>query len=312
LNKKNLTIILGIAIPFFIGFFCYSLTPEQEKIDECVPELKGLMPEAPEEKWKMREIEIESTALRGKGKCSIYLPPDYENNRKKKYPVVYYLHGMGDNHKTWLDGEQEMDRMATLLIERGEIIPVILVAPDGGRGFWSNFFDGSVLYEDWVVQELKNYIEKNYRVLKGRKNTVIAGVSMGGYGALKIAMRHPELYGLVCAISPAIPPPLLPGEQSSWLTRIFGPPSDQAYYRQNHPYWLVRQDPAKFKNITFVFKCGTADNLFPTVSSFVSFMKLSGISCEFQTYTGMKHDVFFFRRSSVDCLRRISQYFSQK
>ena len=308
---RSLTIILGgVTLLFCASCSCETLTADQLRIDAATPEYKGMMPAAPAEEWKMKEFEIESKSLRGKGKISVYVPPGY-NRSKKKYPVVYYLHGMGDHNRTWLGGEQEMDRMATLMAEKGDIIPMILVAPDGGRGFWSNYYDYSVLYEDWVVKDVRSYIEKKYRVLKGKKNTVIAGVSMGGFGALKIALRHPDIFGFVCAISPAIPPSELPSGQVTVFTQIYGPQADPSYYRQNHPFWLIKGNNNKVKNIKFAVKCGTADGLYPSVTDFVYFIRASGIQCDWRTYEGMKHDVYYFRRASVDSLKDISKFFEK-
>lgn len=313
MNLKKIFFTLFCAVAALSCFlFVFAASPEEERlqIDSVVPKLKGRMPAAPREEWKAREVAIKSASLKGTGRFLIYLPPGYSSS-KKEYPVVYFLHGMGDSHMTWLDGQQEMDRMAALLMEDGDAVPMILVAPEGGRGFWSNFKDGSVLYEDWVMKDVFAYIEKNYRVLKKREGRAVMGVSMGGFGALKIAMRHPEIFGCVCAIAPAIPPPALPPGNSA-LSRIFGSDQDQKYYRRNHPFWLVEEDPAGLRNMKFILKCGTADGLYPSVAGYADFMKNNGMDCRWQAYKDMKHDVFFFRKSSVDALMQISDFFNKK
>lgn len=281
---------------FFLNFIKSVLAEDTAVLSQAFPELTNLQPATSFLEWKPKLVEIYSKSLRKKGKFFIYLPPEYNKNDADKFGVVYFLHGLGDNCTTWLDAEQNVARIATILIERGEIKPMILVAPDGERGFWMNFQDGSVLYEDWVVKDLRKYIEKNYRVLKDKKYRAIMGVSMGGFGALKIGFRYPEIYGYICAITPAFPPP------AQWST---------GYLRQNHPWWMVIDAPQKIKSLKTIVKCGSADGYYEIDSAFVSLMKEKWLFCDWQVYDGMKHDAVYFVKSSVDCLKQISTFFSK-
>jgi len=283
---------------FVLLFFSIVITGVSEEntevLEQTFPELKGLQTSTSSSERKPKLIEISSKSLRGKGKFLIYLPPGYTKN-DRKYPVVYFLHGLGDNCSTWLDGEQNVAQIVTILIERGEIQPMILIVPEGEKGFWMNFPDASKLYEDWVVKDLRKYVEKNYRTLNDRGHRAIMGVSMGGFGALKIGFRYPEIYGYICAITPALPPP------AQWST---------GYLRQNHPWWLVVDRSEKLKNLRTIIKCGSADGYYEIDNSLVSLMNEKGLFCDWQVYEGMKHDAVYFVKSSVDGLKQISKYFA--
>src|SRR5580700_5274253 len=136
----------------------------------------------------------------------VYLPAGYDagagKHPEQKYPVLYFLHGLGDNERTlfnsggWtlFDDLRQQHKMGEFLI----------VAPEGGQTFYVNSADGSVRYSDFFLQEFIPTIEKKYRISKGRNNRAISGISMGGYGALRFAFAHPEMFSAVSAQSAAL------------------------------------------------------------------------------------------------------------
>ncbi len=131
---------------------------------------------------------------------SVYLPPGYENSQQR-YPVIYFLHGFtGDN--------KMLDYMADLLdfaIATNKIRPFILVVPDEKTTYDGSFYSNSQLcgnWEDFTAYDLVKYMDKTYRTIAQPESRGITGHSMGGYGALKIAMRHPDLFSSVYALSP--------------------------------------------------------------------------------------------------------------
>jgi S-formylglutathione hydrolase FrmB len=149
-------------------------------------------------------LDFDSQALHGRGQYSIFFPPSYQRS-EQTYPVIYFLHGLFNDHTSWTDPQYGNipGKIEQLMLD-GKIPEMILVHPNGGRSFYTNYHDGSLRYEDFVVQELVAHVESTYRVRPGRKNRAIAGTSMGGYGALKIAMKHPDLYAAVVAQSPIV------------------------------------------------------------------------------------------------------------
>jgi len=134
------------------------------------------------------------------GGYRVLLPPGYP--AASPYPVVYFLHGLlNQSSALWRQGVAQglVARMAA-----GELPPFVLAAPDGGNGYWSDAHDGSRAYETWVTGGLRERVEAAYAVRRDRAGRAVIGISMGGYGALKAGLRHPDLYGQAGSLSGAI------------------------------------------------------------------------------------------------------------
>jgi S-formylglutathione hydrolase FrmB len=140
----------------------------------------------------------------------VYLPPNYDRQTKIRYPVVYLLHGFTGQiaNKTWII-ENEGLRMnigavMNKLIVAGKINPMIVVMPDGSNKFGGSFYTNSITtgnWEDFITRDLVSYIDKKYRTLPNAESRGIAGHSMGGYGAIKLAMKNPDVFGAVYGTS---------------------------------------------------------------------------------------------------------------
>jgi len=131
---------------------------------------------------------------------SIYLPPDYAASTKS-YPVIYYLHGFLGDHQL----RPSMIAVLDQAIADHKMRPFILVVPNQKTTYEGSFYSNSELYgnwEDFTAFDLVNYVDNNYRTLKNKMGRGITGHSMGGYGALKIAMHHPDIFSSVYALSP--------------------------------------------------------------------------------------------------------------
>lgn len=131
---------------------------------------------------------------------SVYLPFNYENGTEK-YPVIYFLHGFYGDH-TLLESMKEILDFA---IETKRIRPFILVVSNQKTTYEGSFYSNSGVFgnwEDFTVQDLVAYMDKNYRTIAKKESRGITGHSMGGYGALNIAMKHPDVFSSVYAISP--------------------------------------------------------------------------------------------------------------
>ena len=247
-----------------------------------------------------------SEALHAPGAYSVFLPPTYQDGNDT-YPVVYFLHGLFNDHTSWtIDRHGDIPALLDGRMAEGELREMVLVFPDGDKSFYTNFHDGSLKYEDFIVEELPRYIEAHYRVKAGRQSRAIAGTSMGGYGALKIAMRHPDRYVAVAAHSPIVFPVDNPldvpvGKRSSryyqYLSGIFltvyGDPFDQAYFDANNPLKLV--DRAKLDGLGIYFDYGTADRYNASVGLGKGLEKLdaaltaAGVAHTFVEHEGEPH-----------------------
>ena len=151
---------------------------------------------------------IHSEYLRNSGgenpnrRISVYLPPGYDQSASR-YPVIYYLHGFMGTDSIFPNMKSILD----MAIAKGKIRPFIFVIPDQYTIFEGSFYSNSSLtgfWSDFTARELVDYMDKNFRTLAGRDGRGIAGHSMGGYGAIKLAMLYPDVFSSMYALSPGL------------------------------------------------------------------------------------------------------------
>jgi len=210
-----------------------------------------------------------SALLHSHVRYCVYLPASYSaaDAKTRKYPVLYLLHGLGGNEQAMaLDGE-----WTTLQDLRREhkVGEFLVVAPDGWDTFYINSRDGKTPYGDFFLREFIPFVERTYRVRTERSARGITGFSMGGYGALRIAFAHPELFGSVSAHSGALmraPPQGVSAGASSGnpaaqlLANVFGNPIDLKFWDLNSPFVLARKNAAALLKMKIYFDCGTEDS----------------------------------------------------
>jgi enterochelin esterase-like enzyme len=193
--------------------------------------------------------------------CAI-LPPSYDAQTARRYPVLYFFHGIGENEQILIasGGLSLIEE----LWEQKQIGEFLIVTPAAGSTFYINSRDGRVRYEDFLVREFLPYIEQHYRVAAGRSKRGLDGVSMGGYGALHLAFRHPELFGSVATHSAALIEKLPANAASDpgigrVLGRPFGTPLDPAFMDRESPITMART--ANLSGLRIYFDCGSEDEL---------------------------------------------------
>ena len=146
-----------------------------------------------------------SSALGEQAPYSILLPPAYDLEPDRNFPVIYFLHGMNNNHAYWTQQRYDNIPQAIENLFLNDNVPqFLMVHPYGENPFYTEYEDGSWNGEEYIYKDLIQEIEKNFRVKAGRANRVIAGTSLGGFAALKLAMKYPDLYSSVAAGSPII------------------------------------------------------------------------------------------------------------
>ncbi|MEO9891353.1 alpha/beta hydrolase-fold protein [Aurantibacter sp.] len=163
-----------------------------------------------ESKGKVVFSQLYSAALENPGgedptrKLTIYLPPGYEN-RNKNYPVLYYLNGFTGTGERAI-AYHHFDKLMDKAIATGKIKPVIVVMSNQYTLFRGSLYTNSSLtgnWSDFTAKDVVTFIDENYRTIKDAKSRGIVGYSMGGYGAIKIGMLHPEVFSLVYSMSGA-------------------------------------------------------------------------------------------------------------
>jgi S-formylglutathione hydrolase FrmB len=138
----------------------------------------------------------------------VYLPPSYAERPERRFPVVYLLHGFTARATIWTDGfyqGMQIGGSADALMRPGTVQDMIIVMPDAStrlQGSWYVNSEANGSWDDFISQELVAWVDRTYRTVASRDARGIAGHSMGGYGALSIAMKHPDVFGAVYAMSP--------------------------------------------------------------------------------------------------------------
>ena len=137
----------------------------------------------------------------------IYLPPGYATETARRYPVIYFLHGYNATNTVWRDGlfgDFKLPGSVDRLIAGGKIEEMILVMPDGRNAYGGSFYVNSPVtgnWEDFVAWELVAHVDSTYRSIPHSASRGIAGHSMGGYGAIRLAMRNPDVFSVVYGVS---------------------------------------------------------------------------------------------------------------
>jgi S-formylglutathione hydrolase FrmB len=251
----------------------------------------------------------------------VEIPASYDaaESRTRRYPVLYMLHGLGDNEQTlfktggWTLIED--------LRRQHKIGDFLIVAPDGGRTFFINSADGKVRYSDFFLREFLPFIEKKYRVVQGREGRAISGISMGGYGALRVAFANSNLFSAVSAQSAALilesPAGLNAAAKSGSplvqiLAEVYGSPVNAAHWKNNDVFDLAAQNAASLRKTAIYFNCGQSDDYGFERGAAKLDQELShlGVAHEYHAYPG-GHSLDYFLSHIGETIEFHSRAFSR-
>jgi S-formylglutathione hydrolase FrmB len=229
----------------------------------------------------------------------IVLPSSFDADKSRHFPILYFFHGLGDNEQFFVHSGAW--NLLEDMRDKGELKDFLVATPDAGTTFYINAKDGKERYEDFLLQEFFPFIEKRYRAAPGRPNRAISGISMGGYGALHLAFRHPQLFTSVSAHSAALIdklPNFLSGAQprsprSRLFAGVFGDPPDPVFWELNSPIAMART--ANLTGLKIYFDCGDQDDFGFEAGATALDNALSArhIPHEFHIYPG-RHDAAYF------------------
>ncbi len=192
-------------------------------------------------------LAMHSSILQEDIKYSVVLPTDYYTSGKS-YPVAYLLHGLGDNESSWLEYGR-IDYYAHSMTKSGYIKPMIYVMPQGFRTYYVNDYKGAYRYQDMFIQELIPHIDSAYRTIADKEHRATMGYSMGGFGALILPLKHPDVISVSVPLSISIrTDEQYMNEESPWWDeqwgRLFGGENEKGakritdYYRANNPFYI--------------------------------------------------------------------------
>ncbi len=214
----------------------------------------------------------------------VILPADYAKNKDARYPVLFLLHGLTGHYSNWTDRTQ-----IALYAQKYKLI---VVTPEGNDGWYTDSASTpNDKYESYIIHELIPEIDKNYRTLADRKNRVIAGLSMGGYGGLKFGLKYPEMFSLAGSFSGALGAASFSektaGPIGKAIDLIYGP-LDSETRKANDIFRIVKDiTPEKTKSLPFLYvDCGTEDFLIQNNRDFMQLLVEKKVPHEFRQLPG--------------------------
>jgi len=257
---------------------------------------------------------MKSKILKGDRKYAVYLPSDYATSNRS-YPVLYLLHGAGDDHTGWVQ-YGEVNQIADKAIQDGTATAMIIVMPDantGQRGYF-NDLKGEWNYEDFFFQEFIPFIEKEYRIRSDKRYRAISGLSMGGGGTFVYALHHPEMFSSACPLSASCGP-LNADDAKKTLVRMGNQnPTDgevNAYYNKYSVLALMNNMPDDQKKaVRWYIDCGDDDFLYEGNSLVHIAMRKKEIPHEYRTRDG-GHTWTYWRTALPSVLEFVSMNFHQ-
>lgn len=262
-------------------------------------------------------LSIASTLMDKEMAYSIYLPPDY-NSSTKSYPIVYLLHGYTDNETGWTQFGQ-IDYLVTEAIQNGTIPPMIIAMPDAGVTWYINDHDYSNPYEDYFFQEFLPHIESKYRVRAEKQFRGVAGLSMGGYGSLLYALKHPDMFVASAPLSAAIytREEVIQAEMDRWNRTeavmygkdLAGPERITQHWIDNNPIEIIKSKKVDdLKKVHYYFDCGDDDFLYKGNATTHILLRDLKIPHEFRIRDGA-HNWTYWRTGIIDALDFIGKHF---
>lgn len=238
---------------------------------------------------RMEYTKFHSASLKQDVTCAISLPPSYDREKGRRYPVVIFLHGLFNSEQDWENRgiQAQLDHLRA----SGKVGEYIIAIPYGSDSFYLNSKNGA-RYEDAIVQDFIPFVDRNYRTLATPAHRLIEGISMGGYGALMIAFKHPEMFAGVAAHCAALFHELpKPGNDPrsrfryELSSRLFGKPYDQAFFQANNPVYLAKTNANKIKQLKIYFDIGKSDRYGFEIGN----QELDNVL----TAAGIKHEFYF-------------------
>ena len=235
----------------------------------------------------VRELKIKSEALGEDRNAHILLPPDYDSSTRR-YPVLYLLHGLGDDHKAWA--------YMTNLSGYAAAHQLIIVMPDAGRSWYVNSAsDPKAKFEDFIAKDLITFADSNFRTIPLPRARAIAGLSMGGYGASFIGLKHYKKFAAIGSFSGAVAfsRSATPSGDAAAQQRarafdaIFGAQGSKER-EERDPFLLLEKVPAAEMPMLYI-ACGGQDFLLQQNRDFVKLLAEKKIPYEYREISPRAH-----------------------
>ena len=258
-------------------------------------------------------LTMKSEILNMERNYAVYLPPDYETS-SRSYPVLYLLHGLGDDQTGWIQFG-EVKKIADDSILNGNATPMIIIMPDADTGVigYFNIPSRNWMYEDFFFEELMPYVESKYRIKSNKRFRAISGLSMGGGGTITYALHRPDLFSAAVPLSASTGS--LDIDKSIQRLNSFGFKYNRdevrSLLKSNHPLELIDDIPLnKLNSVRWFIDCGDDDYLYEDNSLLHIAFSDRGINHEYRVRDGA-HNWTYWRGSLPKVLEFVSQSFHQ-
>ncbi|MBI5281164.1 MAG: esterase family protein [Candidatus Solibacter usitatus] len=241
-------------------------------------------------------ITIRSESLNADRNVNVLLPLDYAHSTRR-YPVLYLLHGLGDDHTAWA--------FMTDLSGYAARFGIIIVMPDASRSWYVNSAaDPAAKFEDFIAKDLITYVDSHYRSIPLRRARAVSGLSMGGYGAMFLGLKYAGRFGAIGAFSGALamahgaPAPLQPNateearKRMEQMMALFGAP-DSGDRKARDPFVLLETVPAGQMPLLYI-ACGGQDFLLKQNRDFVDLLSSKKIAYEYREVSPRVHSWDFW------------------
>lgn len=252
---------------------------------------------------KVETVQFQSALLGKPLPYNVVLPADYRASRNTRYPVLYLLHGLTGHYSDWVT--------RTNVADYASKYRMIVVMPEGNDGWYTDSATvASDKYESYFIRELIPDVQKRYRTIESRYGRGVAGLSMGGYGALKFGLKYPATFAFAGSMSGAL-------AAASWSEKeMAGPPSFAESFmsvfgpltsdtrKANDIFETVRTiAPARASALPYLYlDCGTEDPLFSSNQQFAALLQEKKIPHEYRQLSG-NHSWEYWDRQVQEVLK---------
>ncbi|MAG68834.1 MAG: esterase [Acidobacteria bacterium] len=235
----------------------------------------------------MRYRTFHSAQADGDVSYLVYLPPDYEAAATRRYPVIYWMHGLGGRQAGGARLAARLDRGS----RAGEAPAVIVVSINGLRAsMYSDSKDGLRPVESMIVDDLVPHVDATYRTVPQRQARAVAGMSMGGYGTFRLGFKYPEFFGVMSSFAAALhTEATLAENRAAIYEAVYG--GDADYARQNTPWTLAEMNADAVRGRTVIRQIiGTADGLLEWNRAFHRLLEQRGVEHDYIEVPDVAHD----------------------
>jgi S-formylglutathione hydrolase FrmB len=305
---KNSRALILLLLSLFASDARAKTTPPQQPAAGAQAQAAKPDEKKSKDKPRYETVRFESRLVGAPLPYNVILPADYARgpSKERRYPVLYLLHGLGGSAEDWVSSRARLADYAAQY-------PFIIVIPEGKDGWYTDGPAPNAKFESYFVEELIPDVDRRFRTVAAREGRAVAGLSMGGYGSMKFALKHPELFAFAASMSGALavaswtPDQHIPEFVRPSVMRVYGDAGSDVR-RDNDIYRLVRElTPERAAALPFLYlDCGTEDFLITNSRDFTALLIEKKVAHEFRELPGT-HSWPYWDRQVQEVLRLAAQ-----